>query len=71
MLTLRSRSAAFLLFFNAAFLLASCAGPLPIPLAVEGKSSAQAKALLEETQVAHGKEAFAKIKDISVSYDGI
>jgi hypothetical protein len=27
--------------------------------------------LLEETQVVHGKEEFAKIKDISVSYDGI
>jgi hypothetical protein len=71
MLTLRSRSAAFLLSLVATFLLAGCAGPLPIPLAVEGKSSAQAKALLEQTQIAHGKEAFAKIKDISVSYDGI
>jgi hypothetical protein len=65
-----ARSFVFSFLISVFVFLAGCAGPLPIPLAKEGKSSPEAKALLEEAQMAHGKEAFAKIKDIAVSYDG-
>jgi uncharacterized protein YceK len=52
-------------------LLTGCSTTLPIPQATQGKTSAAAQALLEATQVAHGKSSFAMIKDISVSYDGV
>jgi hypothetical protein len=41
-----------------------------IPLPLRSESSAAALALLEATQQAHGKDSFAAIKDIAVSYDG-
>ncbi|HQS92101.1 hypothetical protein [Polaromonas sp.] len=53
--------------FSALALLAAC-GSIPLP-----KGSAiqpEALALLEQSQQAHGKAAFAAIRDISVSYTG-
>jgi len=47
--------------------LAGC-GAIPVPQGTT--SQPEALALLEEAQQAHGKAAFAAIKDISVSYDG-
>jgi hypothetical protein len=48
-------------------LLAAC-GSIPLPKS--GSSQPEAMALLEQSQQAHGKAAFAAIKDINVSYDG-
>ena len=48
-------------------LLAAC-GSIPIPK--NATSQPEALALLEQSQQAHGKAAFAAIRDISVSYTG-
>ena len=48
-------------------LLAAC-GSIPVPQGVT--SQPEALALLEQSQQAHGKAAFAAIKDINVSYGG-
>jgi hypothetical protein len=48
----------------------SISGCSTIPKAQLTESSAAALQLLDATQRAHGKESFAAIKDISVSYDG-
>lgn len=48
-------------------LLAACSS---IPLPLGATSQPEALALLEQSQQAHGKAAFAAIKDINVSYGG-
>ena len=48
-------------------LLTAC-GSIPLPKSAA--SQPEAAALLEQAQQAHGKAAFAAIKDINVSYDG-
>jgi hypothetical protein len=50
-------------------LLSAC-GSIPLPQKPDGPSEPEAIALLEAAQVAHGKQAFAAIRDISVAYDG-
>ncbi len=42
-----------------------------IPVPTQTSTNEQAKALLTATQNAHGKDAFNKINDIAVSYDGV
>jgi hypothetical protein len=55
-------------FLAATSLLLTACGSMPLP---KGNSSQpQAIALLEQAQQAHGKAAFAAVKDISVSYTG-
>jgi hypothetical protein len=44
---------------------------LGIPIPLRTSTSPEAQALLVATQNAHGKEAFEKINDVAVSYDGI
>lgn len=51
-------------------LLAALAGCTTIPPQTKSATDADARALLDETQAAHGKAAFAAIRDLSVSYDG-
>jgi hypothetical protein len=63
----RWRWARLLLVAGSVSLLAAC-GSIPQPKGAT--SQPEALALLEQTQQAHGKAAFAAIKDISVSYDG-
>jgi hypothetical protein len=50
-------------------LLAGCASP-QISTREIRKSEPRAKALLNESQRAHGRTAFAKVRDLSVRYDG-
>ncbi len=57
---------ALLLTANLA-LLSGC-GSIPKPQ--QSATSADARALLDQTQLAHGKAAFAAIRDLSVRYDG-
>jgi hypothetical protein len=52
-------------------LLAQGCSSLGIPIPTQTSTSPAAQALLMETQQAHGKEAFSKINDIAVSYDGV
>jgi hypothetical protein len=51
-----------------AFLLTAACSTIPQPLGKQ--STPEGLRLLELTQQAHGKEAFSKVKDIAVSYDG-
>jgi hypothetical protein len=46
------------------------AGCSTIPPQTKTSTDADARALLDETQKAHGKAAFAAIRDVSVAYDG-
>jgi hypothetical protein len=55
-------------FIVAASLFLTACGSMPLP---KGNSSQlEALALLEQAQLAHGKAAFAAVRDISVSYTG-
>jgi hypothetical protein len=55
-------------FLAAASLFLTACGSMPLP---KGNSSQpEAIALLEQAQQAHGKAAFAAVKDVSVSYTG-
>lgn len=53
-----------------ALVVAGLAGCTTIPPQTKPSTDADARALLDETQAAHGKAAFAAIRDLSVSYDG-
>ncbi len=57
-----------LLFASTAISLLAACGSIPVPEG--GASQPEALALLEQSQQAHGKAAFAAINDISVSYGG-
>jgi hypothetical protein len=59
------------LFASLLVLLVQGCSSLGIPIPVKSSTSPEAQALLAETQNAHGKEAFSKINDIAVSYDGV
>jgi hypothetical protein len=54
----------------ALLMMAFVVGCSTIPPQVKTSTDADARALLDETQRAHGKAAFAAIRDISVAYDG-
>jgi hypothetical protein len=41
-----------------------------IPMPQQSKTQADARALLDQSQTAHGKSAFLAIRDLSVAYDG-
>ena len=58
-----------LLLAAAASIAASCAAPQIATRTVK-KSDPEATALVEASQRAHGKEAFSKVRDVSVRYDG-
>lgn len=58
-----------LLLAAVAGLLAACSSPQICTRAI-GKSDPSAKALLTAAQEAHGKKAFAKVRDVSVRYEG-
>jgi hypothetical protein len=66
--TKRPVRAGTLLFVILSLLIGGCT-TLPEP-ARTGVSSPEARALLESAAQAHGKEAFQRIRDISVSFDG-
>ena len=57
----------FSLLAAASLFLTAC-GSMPLPK--NASSQPEAIALLEQAQLAHGKAAFAAVKDISVSYTG-
>ena len=57
---------ALLLTANLALL--SACGSIPKPQ--QSATSADARALLDQTQIAHGKAAFTAIRDLNVRYDG-
>jgi hypothetical protein len=48
-------------------LLAACSS---VPMPQQSKTQADARALLDQSQAAHGKAAFLAIRDLSVAYDG-
>lgn len=58
-----------LLAVSAACLLAACASPKICTREIK-KSEPKAAALLAESQRAHGGKAFAKVRDVSVHYEG-
>ena len=58
-----------LLFAAVAGLLSACSSPQICTRAL-GKTDPAAKALLAASQDAHGKKAFAKVRDVSVRYEG-
>ena len=41
-----------------------------VPMPQQSKTQADARALLDQSQAAHGKAAFSVIRDLSVAYDG-
>ena len=41
-----------------------------VPMPQQSKTQADARALLDQSQAAHGKAAFSAIRDLSVAYDG-
>lgn len=63
------KSSAYFLLSVVACLLSACASPRICTREIT-KSDAKAAALLAESQRAHGAEAFAKVRDVSVCDDG-
>jgi hypothetical protein len=70
-ITLKFQSLHRILSISLLILLVQGCSSLGIPIPVRSSTSPEAQALLTETQNAHGKEAFSKINDIAVSYDGV
>ncbi len=64
-----STPATFSLLTAVACLLSACASPKICTREIPN-SDAKAEALLAESQRAHGASAFAKVRDVSVRYDG-
>lgn len=54
-------------FLGLLSLLAACSS---VPMPQQSKTQADARALLDQSQAAHGKAAFLAIRDLSVAYDG-
>jgi hypothetical protein len=55
------------LFLGLVSMLAACSS---VPMPQQSKTQADARALLDQSQAAHGKAAFMAIRDLSVAYDG-
>jgi hypothetical protein len=53
--------------FSLFALLTACSS---VPMPQQSKTQADARALLDQSQAAHGKAAFMAIRDLSVAYDG-
>jgi hypothetical protein len=61
------RAGLFVLLCWAAFLSACASRPIG---PVQAGTQAQAQALLRQSQIAHGQEAFSKLRDMAVDFDG-